>query len=312
MRYFPNNFYIIRLVWKYCPGRIIAEFLIRAVDYVSWIFYSIIFLKYILHSLETSELNGSYHSFLTIMVFLISAAVVFGCLTFAKNYYQYIYKPKTDTILYEKINRMIFDKASDVDLSCYETVDFYNRLTLAMKDAGEKIASVLEISASVILGIAASAFSLYYMFEIDHFVIFFVAGPLIGNFIFGRKLNQKEFEQAKENVPYQRRMDYVNRTIYLADYAKEIRMSPVFFLLRKIYETGYDGVQNMLKNTRIVRFVCLYCEIFSLFSSYFRELPTIPYTAYLCHRPLKSVILRFCFPPWIPWHGFSSVSLTLS
>ena len=236
MKYVSNTIYVLKLVWKICPGRVAAEFLIRAIEYISWIFYSIIFLKYLLHALETGQ------DFLLLMIFLISAAAVFGLLSWAEKYFQYSYKPKTDAVIYGTINQMLFDKASQMDLSCYETVEFYNRFTLAMKDAGEKIASVLEISSAVVMGVAASLFSLYYMFEIDHFVIFFVIGPLIGNFVFGKKLNETGYKQEKENVPFQRRMDYVNRTVYLADYAKELRMWPVFYVLRKTYETGYNGV----------------------------------------------------------------------
>ena len=43
MKYVSNTIYVLKLVWKICPGRVVAEFLIRAIEYISWIFYSIIF-----------------------------------------------------------------------------------------------------------------------------------------------------------------------------------------------------------------------------------------------------------------------------
>ena len=219
-------------------------------------------LKYLLHALETGQ------DFSLLIIFLISAAVVFGLLSWAEKYFQYSYKPKTDAVIYGTINQMIFDKASQMDLSCYETVEFYNRFTLAMKDAGEKIASVLEISSAVVMGVAASLFSLYYMFEIDHFVIFFVIGPLIGNFVFGKKLNETGYKQDKENVPFQRRMDYVNRTVYLADYAKELRMWPVFYVLRKTYEqssAAWPILANIVEPKSGFRFFGIFSLFFVIF-----------------------------------------------
>ena len=91
---------------------------------------------------------------------------------------------------------------------------------------------------------------LYYMFCIDPFVIVFIAGPLIGNFVFGRLINEVKFRMNKECVPYNRRMDYVNRTLYLADYAKELRMSEIFQVLKKIYEEGFQGVLGKIREYR--------------------------------------------------------------
>lgn len=52
----------------------------------------------------------------------------------------------------------------------------------------------------------------------------------------------------KASVPYIRKTDYVNRTVYLVDYAKELRISNVFLVLRKIYMEGFRGVVAQLKH----------------------------------------------------------------
>lgn len=80
------------------------------------------------------------------------------------------------------------------------------------------------------------------MYEVDHYVSLFVISPFVGNFIFGKWLNKRIFQRSKSNVPYQREMEYVNRTLYLEEYAKEIRMSNIYRVLESVYDHGYKEV----------------------------------------------------------------------
>ena len=111
-----------------------------------------------------------------------------------------------------------------------------------MKDAEIRIISSLETIADIIFGIIAAIVVLLMMYEVDHFVSLFVISPFIGNFVFGKWLNKRIFQKSKNSIPYQREMDYVNRTLYLEEYAKEIRMSNIFRVLEGIYDHGYKGV----------------------------------------------------------------------
>lgn len=239
--YWKNTLYMFRLVWSVSKGRVITELLSAAVRYISWVFYSIIFISFLMDALETGK------SFAEIMVFLGFSAVLSGVFYVFNVWYDSVFKLSSNAVIYGELNRRLFDKASEVELACYEDTEFYNQFTLAMKDSEEKITSILEIGAAIVTGFAAGIFSLYYMFSIDHFVIIFVLGPIIGNFVFGRKLNKIVYEQKKEDVPYIRRMDYVNRVMYLADYAKELRMSQIFQVLKDIYTEGFSGVMLNIK-----------------------------------------------------------------
>lgn len=239
--YWKNTRYMLRLVWSISKGRIIGTLLASAEQYISWVFYSIVFIKFLMEALETGK------SFREIMIFLVGSTLVMMAIDLYGKWYMMLYEPKTKAKVYEGVNRLLFDKATEVDLSCYEDTEFYNRFTLAMKDSEEKISSVVQTTAAISTGMVAAVFSLYYMYSIDHFVIIFVLGPIIGNFVFGRKLNKKMYEQNKENVPNVRRMEYVNRVMYLPDYAKELRMTNIFQVLKSIHSEGYAGI---FKNIR--------------------------------------------------------------
>ena len=74
------------------------------------------------------------------------------------------------------------------------------------------------------------------MFEIAPLSILFIISPMIGNFVFGTVWNRLLVERYQKNISNDKVINYVNRIMYLSDYAKEIRLSNVFCLLKKQYK----------------------------------------------------------------------------
>lgn len=257
--YFKNNCYIFKLLWNMKKGRVAGEFFHSALQYIYWIFYDILFVRYLVESLEKER------SFEQIMTFILLAMFGFAIPKLLSVWYEHVYKPKTDADIFESVNNMLFEKATHVELECYENTEFYNRFTLAMKDCEKRIAQIIENQTIILTSTVASIFALYYMFQIDAFVIIFIAGPLIGNFVFGKLINEIQFRMNKESVPYVRKMDYVNRTLYLSDYAKEFRMSEVFFVLKKLYEEGFQGVMGKIREYRKKKVLLVFLRNFFTF-----------------------------------------------
>ncbi len=244
---FKNNIYMIKLLWRLKKSRVVCEFLNMGIGRAYEIFFDIIFLRFLVESMETGR------PFSEIMTFLVGVVACFALPAIFQQWYGYVYRPKTDTDIFGKVNAMLFEKATQVELECYENTEFYNQFTLAMKDCETRFTQVGENLCAIVTSLLAGIFSLYYMYTIDPFVIVFIAGPIIGNFVFGKISNEINFRMNKECVPYNRKMDYVNRVIYLADYAKELRMSNVFSVLKKLYRDGFGGVTGKLKEYRIRR-----------------------------------------------------------
>lgn len=59
-------------------------------------------------------------------VFVVATMAVVMVLDFFEKWYQFYYKPISDTGIYEKLYEALFNKATEVDLSCYEDTNFYN------------------------------------------------------------------------------------------------------------------------------------------------------------------------------------------
>ncbi len=236
-----NSFYILKLVWKICPGRIAAEFLSKISWYASWVFETVYFTKYLVNAMEKKV------DFSQIMLFLIISTGVFSALSAFEMWCMKKYRYTTDAVIYNKVNSMLFEKAANVELECYEDVDFYNKYTLAMKECEARFTSILNNVPLILAAAAASVVVVWNMYCIDHFVILFIAAPMLGSFFFGKLTNKVVYTRDKEGVPYKRRMDYVNRVVYLPDYAKEMRMTNVFQVLHKAYEEGFAGLYATLR-----------------------------------------------------------------
>lgn len=242
---FVNNFYILKIVWKVYPKRVIADFFMSAIDYFSWIFYTVVFIKYILASIQ-------YHqSFASIVLFVIGTIIVFSALSFYSNWYTTRFRPITDNILYSKLNEMLFDKATEVELACYEDTNFYNTYTLAIKETDTRISSVLDNVSGILFAVIGAIYVFIFMYKIDHYVVLFIAFPLIGNFVFGKIMNNIIYLRDVESVAHRRKMDYVTRVVYLQNYAKEIRLSNIFNVLKNTYEEGYKGVIDVIKKYKV-------------------------------------------------------------
>ncbi|MGO4346976.1 ABC transporter ATP-binding protein [Paenibacillus sp. MCAF9] len=195
------------------------------------------------------------------------------------NWYEIRFKPLSDLKLYEKLYLILFRKAASVELKCFEDYEFYNKYTKAIQEADQRVSAVLENLSRVIFVSLATISIFAVMYAIDPWVVWFALLPIFGNFYFGKKLNRIQFQQNNERVPYQRKMDYVNRVIYLSHFAKEIRLSRIFSVLRNTYIEGYDGAISVVHKYRVKAGVVSFFKIFTTFTLIFQGV--LLYGAYL-------------------------------
>ena len=142
--------------------------------------------------------------------------------------------------LYGGIYKQLFAKAKNVELRCYEDPDFYDKYTMAIDGAEEKICAIVKRFWGLLASIPAVGTVFYLMYDIDHYAVLFIISPLIGNFIFGNYKRKYEYKRYQAQVPGNKVHNYVSRMMYLPDGAKEMRLSNVFSLLRKQYKEATE------------------------------------------------------------------------
>ena len=70
---------------------------------------------------------------------------------------------------------------------------------------------------------------------------------MLGNFIFNRKISHIDYVRNKDMAPHNRRIAYINRVMYLPDYAKEMRLTGVFRLMKHQYKEAIQGVSDVTR-----------------------------------------------------------------
>ncbi len=240
-RAFQNNIYALRLLWKVCPQIVVHGAISRVLGYFEWLFYSAFFMRYVINALETEAELASILTFLAITV------VVFAGMSIYNNYVGGRVLPVSMAGVYKKLNLELFEKAGNVELACFEDNEFYNKYTLAADRAAERLVETVNNIWGVIFGVVAAAASFYLMYDVDKISVLFVIFPIIGNFVFNKRLSQIDFDRNKDMAPHQRKIAYVNRVMYLADYAKEVRLTDVFALMKRNYREAIAGVADVTK-----------------------------------------------------------------
>ena len=145
------------------------------------------------------------------------------------------------------VERMLFKKASEVELACYENPNFYDKYVKAMDEAHNRMLKVMYTLDNLIYRIIALTANSVLLFTIDPWLILFGLFPLLLG-IFRRLENIANHKQETEMKPINRRNNYIQRTFYLGEYAKEMRIGGMWEnMLRDLRESYRDYKRLALK-----------------------------------------------------------------
>ena len=145
------------------------------------------------------------------------------------------------------VEKMLFKKAKEVELACYETPDFYDKYVKAMDEAHNRMLKVMYTLDNLINRIIALTANSVLLFIIDPWLILFGLFPLLLG-IFRRLENIANHKQETEMKPINRRNNYIQRTFYLGEYAKEMRIGGMWGnMLRDLRESYRDYKRLAIK-----------------------------------------------------------------
>ena len=95
--------------------------------------------------------------------------------------------------------------------------------------------------------VAAMVFLMIKTVSIDSFSICFAFIPIFSTYILGKKINYLKYDLYQESIEAERKRSYVSRTVYLRDYAKEIRLSNIFDVLMQYFRDAMQEIYDLYK-----------------------------------------------------------------
>ncbi len=164
------------------------------------------------------------------------------------GFFQHSMIQKNTPKLYQALKEQMYDKAAELDLTCYDNPKYYNEFVLAVAEAEKSIDRFLTFLNSTIQSLTIVVTTGAFYLLTDATGILFVAVSFVLNFFLAKVLNKLNYEVRLKVNPWERKASYTGRVFYLNDYAKELRLHPeVGELLEEEFEEASENIKKEQK-----------------------------------------------------------------
>ncbi len=294
-RILKNNIYAVKEAMKLSKKRVLCSLLKRLTEYFLWVFYSAFFVRFILDAIEQER---PLKEIITAILLIGGASLLLELFLY---YCDNVLFPSWDVRIFHQLYNKLYQKAENVEIGCYEDREFYDKFSAALDDMGTKLCQCIDNMSTVVSGIIGGVLACYTMITIDPWTVLFLIAPLLGNFLFAPKINQISYQRYRDGVPFERRISYVNRVMYLREYAKEFRLSNIYHVVGDRYAQAAEGKAGIWKPyfkrafpIGMLQYIFSYMVIFEgilLYGAYQALVPAAPRITFSEMAVLTSVMV---------------------
>lgn len=235
-----QQWYLTRLCFHTAPGYM-ALHLFESIKLQVSIFFE--FTWCINYVLEAVENHAPWTDILLCMGILL-AAIAVSTASFA--YYSQKALPKLKPMLYHALRMEIYTRTKDMDLSCYDDTDFYQKFILSTQEADgciDKYLDALELYSGQ--GVRF-VLLLVYSLTLNPVALLIPLFVLPLDYLIVKKGNALSVEARMNRLPHEQKREYQNRLFYLSDYAKDLRLYPhMQKKCRKDFGSSNEKIRNI-------------------------------------------------------------------
>ena len=178
----------------------------------------------------------------------------------------------------KNVNNKIFKKATELDVSCYENPEFYDkyqRATLVLSSSYYDL--ICWDMAAVVGGIIALICVITTVTVINPmYLLFLLPVTLVFaiELLKSKAVYKRDLQMTKNN----RIKAYIQRTMFLKEFSKDMRTSNIFAVLTKRFKAAIDANVLILKSYGVKLFI--YSMVSSLFSDFIPIIGTYAFAGY--------------------------------
>lgn len=230
--------YALKQVWE--ADRLLLPFTIfkNSIEQIFYVFFFVYLTKYIFNCIER---NIAYSK---LFWFLIVACLGHVCVHFICGWYETYRKIKMPEV-YRHIFHKVMDISDDLELSDYESPEFYDRYARALDRCAEQ-AIDLSIQTGVYIGnVGATIMSLIIVVMVDPVLLIFMVIPMVVSLYFGKKNGKCNYDREKAITRDKRTADYVKRVYYEKKYASEIRLFDINSIMLDKQEKAVERMSKV-------------------------------------------------------------------
>ena len=267
-----NVLFALKLVWEADKRLLIGYFVTEISSKVlSMYVQNILFLKVLLSIIDGDADFKTYFTYLLLFFGTYFAVNVISA-----------YASRTrliaTKIVLKKLNNKIFEKAIQLDVSCYENPEFYDKYQRATLVLSSGYYDVLCWDvAAIVGGIIALICVVTTVTVINPMYLLFLL-PVTLVFVIEIFKSKAVYKRDLQMTTNNRIKAYIQRTMFLKDFSKDMRTSNIFAVLIGRFKTAIDANVVILKKYGIKLF--LYSMLSSLFSDFIPIIGTYAFAGY--------------------------------
>ncbi len=219
-RILSNNWFIIRISFETAPFFMLFM-IFMAIQAQCLIFLEHTYgIKYVLEAVEFHKPFSAVVQFLSIVMIAWAISFLLGVL-YTNNVQQ-----KSLPKIQMRLKEIMYEKAKELDLECYDNPDYYNEFVLSLSEADKSITRTHQIVETFFGAVTTLITSGVFFLITDSPSVLFVLASFGMTFFFSQLLNKLNYDNRLEKNPKERKRSYVHRVFYLNEYAKEVRLNP--------------------------------------------------------------------------------------
>ena len=267
-----NIVFALKLVWQTDKKLFIGYLINMTVDGIFKMFVqNILFLKILLGIIDR---QGSFEEYFRNLLMFLGVSVFLKAVNWSTNYMR---QAATKNVL-KGLNNLVFRKAISLDVSCYEDPSFYDKYQRATNVLAWSYFDAICSSVSVVIGnTIALIFVIGTVTAIEPMYLIFLL-PVSLVFVIEIVKSKLVYKRDLEMTTNNRIKAYIQRTVFLKDYSKDLRTSNIFAVLMTRFKAAIDGNVMILKKYGVKLF--LFSMVSSLFSEFIPIIGTYAYAGY--------------------------------
>lgn len=267
-----NVIFALKLVWEADKRLLIGYFITEISNKVlSMYVQNILFLKVLLSIIDGDADFKTY--FVSLLLFFGTYLTVNVISAYASRT-----RLVATKVVLKKLNNKIFEKAISLDISCYENPEFYDkyqRATLVLSSSYYDL--ICWDVAAIVGGIIALICVVTTVTVINPMYLLFLL-PVTLVFVIEIFKSKTVYKRDLEMTTNNRIKAYIQRTMFLKDFSKDMRTSNIFAVLIKRFKAAIDANVVILKKYGVKLFI--YSMVSSLFSDFIPIIGTYAFAGY--------------------------------
>jgi len=238
---FQNYLYLLRLIAQASPLRIPLAVVTEVISNFFGIFYSVLFFSYFM---ERVSAGADFHE----VLFLLTAVGMINILyEVLFSLYRNLYVARSNIKISLFIRSTVYRKILTMDMANFDSAKYYDEVTFTTENIFDRTLGILGTLASFSAHLFCAGVLVSFFSKVNGWVIVIALLSLVLGLVTEPIKNRISFRYAQQAVPFNRRLDYLNRVLISSDYAVELRVTNMKNVLQSILQAAFEGHRKLLK-----------------------------------------------------------------